>query len=122
MPSERTRRKVKVGRAMQALRERLDPKMTPEQAATHLKVARTTVTRMEGGLQLPNRHAALALLAFYGATDEERDEVMKLWDNAKQDTTQVEHAEDLTGKYVAFRRDERDAVAEFVLQPLAVHG
>ncbi|WP_170220679.1 helix-turn-helix domain-containing protein [Amycolatopsis cihanbeyliensis] len=122
MPSERTRRKAKLGRYMEALRERVEPRLIPERVAELLETSRTTVSRLESGNQRVNLHLLHALLGLYGATEEERAEAVSLWRAARQDTTVVEYQADLHAKYVAFRRDERDAVAEYDLELSTVPG
>ncbi|RLK59681.1 helix-turn-helix domain-containing protein [Actinokineospora cianjurensis] len=122
MPPEQTRRKRMVGRYVEALRKRHDPTLLPERAAALADTSRTTISRLENGLQLPNKHLFAALLTVYGATDEERTEAMALWAHARQSAVTVEHAADMPSKYVAFRRDEADAVAEFTINYVAVPG
>lgn len=122
MPSERTRRKVKLGRYMEAMRERVEPRLTPERVGNLVETSRTTVTRLESGHQRVNVHLLHALLGAYGVDEDERAEAVALWRAAKQDASVVEYQADLPAKYVAFRRDERDAIAERVIQPVAVHG
>ena len=107
---------------MKSLRERVEPRMTPEQVAPLVKSDRTTITRMEGGLTLPNFHFISALLGLYGATSDERIKAEQLWDSAKQAGTRIEHSADQPSKYVAFRREESDAVEERTIQPIAVPG
>ncbi|GAA2969370.1 helix-turn-helix domain-containing protein [Actinokineospora diospyrosa] len=122
MPPEQTRRKRMVGRYMEALRKRHDPALIPERAAALADTSRTTISRLENGQQLPNKHLFAALLTVYGATPEERAEAVALWNHAKQGTVTVEHAADMPSKYVAFRRDEADAVAEFTINYSAIPG
>jgi transcriptional regulator with XRE-family HTH domain len=122
MAAELTRRKRSLGRYMEALRKRMDPPMSAEALADLCEIARTTITRMEGGSQLPNRHLFAAILGALGVNDTERKEAFALWHRAKQPTATVEHASDLAPKYVAFRRDESEAVAELTINYVALPG
>ncbi|WP_158880961.1 helix-turn-helix domain-containing protein [Amycolatopsis anabasis] len=122
MAAERTRRKAKFGRFMQALRKQAPEKLRPEDVAPKVRVVTTTITRMEGGYSLPNFTLMQALLGIYGVSDEERADAEQLWEHAKQGATTVENAADLPPKYRAFRRDEADAITARTLAPVAVPG
>ncbi|MFC0114719.1 Scr1 family TA system antitoxin-like transcriptional regulator [Kibdelosporangium aridum] len=118
-----TRRKRKLGRYMERLRRKIEPTApTPEDVAKIVETARTTITRMELGQQLPQLHLFYAILGVYRATKDEREEATKLWRAAKQDTTVIEHAADLRPKYVAFRRDESEAVRERSINYVVLPG
>jgi len=122
MALEKTRRKVKLGRYMLALRKAVDPPLKPEDIAPQVRIAATTITRMEGGLTLPGFTLLQALLGIYGVDDDERAAAIRLWENAKQGSTSVENAADLPNKYRAFRHDEADAILERSLDVVAVSG
>ncbi|MFD9894109.1 DUF5753 domain-containing protein [Amycolatopsis sp. NPDC059027] len=122
MALEKTRRKVKLGRYMQALRKDTVPVLRPEDIAPQFRIAATTITRMEGGLTLPGFTLLQALLGLYGVTDKQRAEATRLWEHAKQGSTSVENVTDLPTKYRAFRHDESDAVLERALDVVAVPG
>jgi DNA-binding XRE family transcriptional regulator len=122
MPSEQTRRRRRFGQYMQALRERVTPRLTPEAAAKSVETSRATISRLEGGKQLPNVHLVYAVLGLYGATEEERDEAMVRWRAAKASTITIEHAADLAPKYAAFRRDESEAITEWTLDYATLPG
>jgi hypothetical protein len=122
MALDKTRRKVALGRYMQALRKATEPVLRPEDIAPQIRIAATTITRMEGGLTLPGFTLLQALVGIYGASDAERAEATRLWEHAKQGSTSVENAVDLPTKYRAFRHDESDAVMERALDVAAIHG
>lgn len=122
MAVEWTRRKALLGKFMKSLRERVDPRLTPDQAARAVKSNRTTLHRMESGLTHPNYHLVVALLGLYGATTEERAKAERLWEAAKQPVARVEHAADLPAKYVAFRHEEGIAVRERTVAYIAIPG
>jgi hypothetical protein len=107
---------------MQALRRATVPQLRPEDIAPQIRIAATTITRMEGGLTLPGFTLLQALIGIYGVSDKERTEATRLWEHAKQGSTSVENTVDLPGKYRAFRHDESDAVMERALDLVAVHG
>jgi hypothetical protein len=122
MALEKTRRKVALGRYMQALRKATVPLLRPEDIAPQIRIAATTITRMEGGLTLPGFTLLQALIGIYGVSDKERAEATRLWEHAKQGSTSVENTVDLPTKYRAFRHDESDAVVERALDVVAVPG
>ncbi|HEX3785925.1 MAG TPA: helix-turn-helix transcriptional regulator [Pseudonocardiaceae bacterium] len=107
---------------MKALRQRRAPKLIPEQVATLARTTRPTVNRMESGDTLPSVHLLGTILGVYAATEDEREEAIRLWEYANADTTVVEHAADLSPKYLAFRWDESEAVSERTMEPVAIHG
>ena len=122
MPSEKTRRKARLGNYMLMLRKRIEPELKAEAVSELVETARTTITRMEAGRQVPSLHLMHAILGIYGVTDEERAEAVGRWRIAKQGTAVVEHAADAPMKYRAFRRDESEAAFERTMEPIAIHG
>jgi transcriptional regulator with XRE-family HTH domain len=122
MPSkpEQTRRKVIFGRYMHTLREQCEKRWTPDQLAAELQVARTTITRMEGGYTVPGFLLVRTLLEIYKATPDERAEAEQLRSAAKVSTSLLEHAADMPEKYRAFRIDEADAVVERTLDTVII--
>lgn len=122
MPAELTRRKRSLGRYMEALRKRPDRTLTADEVATLAETSRTTISRMEGGLQLPNKHLFAAILGALRVNETERREAFALWRRAGVRTASVEHAADLPPKYLAFRRDESEAVSELTINYVALPG
>ncbi|MGQ0839230.1 DUF5753 domain-containing protein [Actinokineospora sp.] len=122
MPSERNRRKVKLGKYMAALRKRADPELMPERVGNLMEVAMTTITRMESGHQVPNVHLLHAILGLYKVSDAERVEAVRLLKAAKQRVATVEHAADLASTYVDFRRNESEATTERTMESAAIPG
>lgn len=122
MPSEKNRRKVKLGKHMAALRKRVDPDLMPERVGKLMDVAMTTITRMESGHQVPNLHLLHAILGLYHVTDEERAEAVRLLKAAKQRVSTIEHAADLASTYVDFRRSESEAITERTMASAAIPG
>ncbi|MDQ3402215.1 MAG: DUF5753 domain-containing protein [Actinomycetota bacterium] len=122
MPSERNRRKVKLGKYMTFLRKRVDPALMPERVGELMDVAMTTITRMESGHQVPNQHLLHAILGLYNVTDAERAEAIRLLKAAKQRVATVEHASDLASTYVDFRRSESEAATERTMESAAIPG
>ncbi|MDQ3577230.1 MAG: Scr1 family TA system antitoxin-like transcriptional regulator [Actinomycetota bacterium] len=122
MPSERNRRKVKLGKCMTFLRKRVVPDLMPERVGELMDVAMTTITRMESGHQAPNQHLLHAILSLYNVSDAERAEAIRLLKAAKQRVATVEHASDLALTYVDFRRNESEAVSERTMESAAIPG
>lgn len=118
----RDRRKTRLGRYMQVLRERQVPRMIPERAAELAMCRRETITRVENGTALPSPVLLGALLRIYEATDDERAEAVRLREYAAHDTRVIEYAADLSARYLAFRRDESDAVIERTIDHVVVPG
>lgn len=118
----RDRRKSRLGRYIQGLRERQVPRMIPERAAELAMCRRETITRVENGTALPSPVLLGSLLRIYEATDDERAEAVRLREYAAQDTRMIEHAADLPAHYLAFRRDESDAVEERTMDHVAIPG
>lgn len=119
---EQTRRKLIFGRYMQELRERCQPRISAESAATQIHAAKSTITRMEGGYTVPGLLAASALLGIYGASNDEREKAEQLRQLAKSDTRRIEHVHGMSDTYRAFRRDEADAVRERSYDTVLVPG
>jgi hypothetical protein len=119
---EQTRRKVIFGAHMQMLRERCEPRITPDLAAKEVHSAKSTITRMEGGYTVPSFLLVSTLLGIYGASAEERDRAEQLRLAAKANTTRVEHVADMPPKYRAFRRDEAEAVRERTFDTVIIPG
>jgi hypothetical protein len=122
MATGRTRRKARLGKYMKALRLRRVPGMIPEKVSVLARTSRPTVNRMESGDTLPSVHLLGTILGVYSATEDEREEAIRLWEYANADTTVVEHAADLSPKYLAFRWDESEAVTERTMESVAIHG
>jgi Domain of unknown function (DUF5753) len=119
---ERTRRKTIFGTYMRALRERCQPKITPESVANEIHTAKTTITRMESGLTVPGFLLTSTLLGIYGASSEERARAEQLRLVAKADTTRIENVVGMSEKYRAFRRDEVEAVRERTFDTVVIPG
>lgn len=119
---EQTRRKMIFGRFMQQLRERCEPRLTPDLLSRQIHTAKTTITRMEGGYTVPGFLLTSTLLGIYGATEEERTRAEQLRQTAKSDTTRIEHVADMPTKYQAFRHDEADAIRERTLDTVVIPG
>lgn len=120
--SEQTRRKIIFGRYLKTLRERCEKRWTPELLGEELQVARTTITRMEGGYTVPGFLLVRALLEIYGATPEDRAKAEQLRAAAKASMARIEHAADMPERYRALRRDEADAKLARTLDTVIVPG
>lgn len=100
MPSVQTRRKLMLGKFLADLREQAGLK--PDAVATLLRKSPSTVSRIENGHTMCDFAALTAMLAFYQATAEQRQQAEDLWEEAKQDTAPVEHSTAMPPKYRAF--------------------
>ena len=81
-----------------------------------------TVTRLLSGGSLPSRQRFATILAVIGATDQEREQAFQLYRVADVDTAVIEHAGELTAKYLRFRMDEAEAVKERTIDTVIVPG
>src|SRR5438093_2676590 len=121
MASGTTRGKRRLGRYLRSLLERSGLK--PEEVATRAYCSPPTMFRILAGGGLPNSHQKLALiLEVVGATEEERDKAFELYQVADVDTAVIEHAGELTPKYLRFRMDEAEAIKERSLDTVIVSG
>jgi transcriptional regulator with XRE-family HTH domain len=109
-----------LGRQLRQLRERAD--LTAEDVAAFLRRTRPTVTNAELGKGIHSYAEVVALLGYYGATDEERKEVLALWEDAKQDTTRLPMPGAVTPPFRSYLRADVDATEERILAALTVPG
>lgn len=107
MPSTQTRRKRRLGQFLLSLREAAG--MNHERIAGLLRKSQATISKIENGYSLCNFSELGAMLAFYGATDEQAAEAQAMWDDARQDSKRVEHSSSSPPKYRAYIRAEADA-------------
>ncbi|HEV8555207.1 MAG TPA: Scr1 family TA system antitoxin-like transcriptional regulator [Actinophytocola sp.] len=107
---------------MQMRRERCDKRWTPEMLGEELQVARTTITRMEGGYTVPGFLLIRALLEIYQATPGERAEAEGLRAAAKASMARLEHGANMVEQYRTFRRDEADAERVRTLDNVIIPG
>ena len=78
MPSTQTRRKRRLGQFLLGLREAAG--MNHERIAGMLRKSQATISKIENGYSLCNFSELGALLAFYGATEEQSAEARAMWD------------------------------------------
>jgi transcriptional regulator with XRE-family HTH domain len=120
MPSVKTRRKRKLGRYLQELRE--SSGLEQGDVASRLRKSHATVSKIENGHVAPDFPALTALLLLYGATDEQRLIAEELWEDARQDAVRVEHSSGMPPKYRIFLRMEAEADRERTLEQTVVPG
>lgn len=107
MPSTQTRRKRRLGQFLLGLREAAG--MNHERIAELLRKSQATISKIENGHSLCNFSELGAMLAFYGATEEQSVEARAMWDDARQDSKRLEHSSTSPAKYRAYMRAEADA-------------
>lgn len=115
-----THGKRRLGRFVKPIRLRSG--LSPEQVATRARCSRQTVARLEAGDHLPRIHLFITLLGVIGATADERERALQLWEVADAATAAIEHAEDLPPKYRRFRLDESEAIRERTLDTVIIPG
>lgn len=120
---ERTRRKARFGRYMEDLCGRADPKQTPKTISATLGCAGTTITRMFGGYTVPSRMLVNSVLGLCSATDDERAEALRLWEDAKQPSATLEFQPDGRPQSIrAFYQAEWEAVKVINMATRAIPG
>jgi transcriptional regulator with XRE-family HTH domain len=115
-----TRGKRRLGRFIKPIRLRSG--LSADEVAKRTICSRQTVTRLESGDNLPRIHLFTTLLGVIGATPEEREQALKLWEVADANMSIIERAYDLPAKYLRFRLDESEAVQERTLDSTAIPG
>jgi transcriptional regulator with XRE-family HTH domain len=115
-----TRGKRRLGRFIRPILERSGLKT--DEVASKAVCEVQTITRMLSGRSLPGRQRFATILAVIDATDEEREQALQLYQVADVDTAVIEHAGELTPKYLRFRMDEAEAVNERTLDTVVVPG
>lgn len=120
---ERTRRKAALGRCMRALRERCDPTPKPEDIARSTRIAKSTINRMESGYTAPTFLLLTTLLSIYGVTEEERQEAVQLWEDAKQSSLRLDfEPAGRPAEIRTFYRAEQEATKVTSLAPSVIPG
>jgi len=120
MASTQTRRKRKLGAFVRALRERAG--RTTEDAAKLLRRKQPEVSKFENGYILVTFAELAALLAYYGASDEDREKAAQYFDDARQDSRRIEGSAGVKPKFRTFLRNEADADVEQEVATNAVPG
>lgn len=120
MAATQTRRKLRLGRYMRALRDRSGRK--PEDATALLGISKWTIWRMEKGETLCRLAELQALAGWYGATDAEKREALTRWQDAKQDSTRVIIPGSASSQLRSYLRGEADAETEKIICMLVVDG
>lgn len=115
-----TRGKRRLGRHVTPIIKRSGLKA--EEIAKQVRCSKQSVYRLQSGDALPRLHLLLSMLGVIGATAEEREKAIELWEIADSDTTIIEFAEDLPVRYMRFRMDETEAVHERTLDMVIVPG
>ena len=120
MPTTPTRRKRRLGLLLENLRLDVDKPLAD--ASDMLRVSESTVSRYETGHVRPSWAALQALLAFYGATDKQREEAANLWDDAGERAVRIKTPAGSSKEFRAFLRAESEAATERVLQHHVIPG
>src|SRR2546428_308982 len=115
-----TRGKRRLGRFVRPILERSGLKT--DEVASKAVCEVQTITRMLSGRSLPGRQRFATILAVIDATDEEREHALQLYQVADVDTAVIEHAGELTPKYLRFRMDEAEASTERTIDTVVVPG
>jgi hypothetical protein len=115
-----TRGKRRLGRYVTPILKRSG--LNADAIALQVRCSKQSVYRLQSGDALPRLHLLGAILGVIGATEEERERAIQLWDIADADTTVIEHAQDLPMRYRRFRMDEADAVLERTIDTVIMPG
>ncbi|WP_308204001.1 helix-turn-helix domain-containing protein [Goodfellowiella coeruleoviolacea] len=109
MPPRRgTRTRLRrVGKMVRDLRSAAGK--TSEEAAARLKCSQPKISRMENG-EVGMKLAELeALLGYYQATDQQRHQILRAWEESRQKSLWSRYADALTEKFRSFVELEADA-------------
>lgn len=120
MASTQTRRKRKLGGFVRGLRERAG--RTTEDAAKLLRRKQPEVSKFENGYIMVTFAELVALLAYYQASEDDREKATQYFDDAKQDSRRIEGSTGVKPKFRTFLRNEADADVELELATNAVPG
>lgn len=115
-----TTRKRRVGALLRQFRERKG--LSAEDAARRIRKAQSTISRSEAGQTLPSLAEMEVLLAYYDASDIERDQALQKWEDAKQDSTRLPMAGSVPKKFQAYLRMETEATALDIMTPTLIPG
>jgi transcriptional regulator with XRE-family HTH domain len=115
-----TRGKRRLGRHVTPIIKRSG--LSADQVAKQVRCSKQSVYRLMSGDALPRLHLLLSILGVIGATPEEREKAVQLWEIADADTTVIEFAEELPVRYMRFRMDEAEAVRERSLDLVIMPG
>ncbi|MBP2339724.1 transcriptional regulator with XRE-family HTH domain [Saccharothrix coeruleofusca] len=119
MPYQTTRKR-RVGSLLRQFRERSG--LSAEDAARRIRKAQSTVSRVEAGQTLPSMAEMEVLLAYYNASDAEREQALQKWEDAKQDSTRLPMAGAVPKKFQAYLRMETEAAAIDLITTTLVPG
>ncbi|GGP80599.1 helix-turn-helix domain-containing protein [Saccharothrix coeruleofusca] len=119
MPYQTTRKR-RVGSLLRQFRERAG--LSAEDAARRIRKAQSTVSRVEAGQTLPSMAEMEVLLAYYNASDAEREQALQKWEDAKQDSTRLPMAGAVPKKFQAYLRMETEAAAIDLITTTLVPG
>ncbi|MBY8854638.1 helix-turn-helix domain-containing protein, partial [Saccharothrix sp. MB29] len=79
-------------------------RLSAEDAARRIRKAQSTISRTESGQTLPSLAEVEVLLAYYNASDDEREHALQKWEDAKQDGTRLPLAGAVPKKFQAYLR------------------
>jgi hypothetical protein len=108
---------------MEELCAKANPQQTAPTMSKTLGCAASTITRMFGGYTVPSRMLVNSVLGLCAATDEERTEALRLWEEAKQPSATLEFEPDGRPHSVrALYQAEWDAVKVVNMATRAIPG
>lgn len=119
MPYQTTRKR-RIGSTLRQLRERAG--LSAEDAGRRIRKAQSTISRAEAGQTLPSLAEIEVLLAYYNATDDERDQALQKWEDAKQAGTRLPMAGSVPKKFQAYLRMETEAAFLDIITPTLIPG
>jgi hypothetical protein len=93
-----------------------------EDVMRELKSTRSTLTRYESGHVLPAWGSVLAMFAFFGASDDQREEASRLYDVAADEPPPVRLPAGAPKAYRRLVNAERDGKIERSIEPWVVPG
>jgi transcriptional regulator with XRE-family HTH domain len=120
MPSTKTKPKEALGRELRQLR--IAAGLEPAQVAERMRKSLATVSKHENGHVRPDFLVLSFLLDLYGVTDEQREHITGLWEEADDNLLPLQTSPDMGPKYKAFLRQEAMAATERTLGQTVIPG
>lgn len=120
MPSTKTKPKEALGNALRELRKAAG--LEPAYVAERMRKSLATVSKHENGHVRPDFLVLSFLLDLYKATDEQRQHIVNLWEEADDNLLPMQTSPDMGPKYKAFLRQELLATTERTLGQTFIPG
>ena len=113
-------RRRRLGELLRNLREAADKPV--DDVRQRLRCSQSKISRIETGRVPVNIAELELLLAFYGASSEDRDRAIAIWEEAMEPTAHLDYLKALPARMRGYSRLEAEASLIQTLQPIVVPG